>query len=433
LRSSDIIEQYQLSKENYDFPLFHHPPFFVYFSSFLHYHCSFPLPFISVLYQLVVLVLFIPLSYLLLSDSLLKRNWLSVAWKAMIMWMICPIAAFCSQKFWIDNALVMTVMIGIIFFLSFHKWILFFIPTNLFFLSSFLCGFFSLILPLNTKITSVGLLPFMLIYHFWTVAKEITKRKNSSNLSKSFATSVYCCWSLLLGCSSSYLPWLSVYYLNTGRMLPSAIPSLEMLEKYPFVLRAVMKPWYTYLISISSVSPLHAFGMCSFVVVGLRYLYQLVPSLVLKREIVKKETRSSEKDFLCEFKFEFESFAWIGFLPLSFILFLTILGGGYQTRFILPVLPFSCFITSVVAELLCISGIRVSSVCFSALEIFCLLCCIYSAVLMFYYGTLFSISYADLEYSLNDIVFQILSSPFRTSMVNSDFHQLLAHYGVIRN
>jgi hypothetical protein len=423
LQSSDIIGKYQLSKENYDFPLFHHPPFFVYFSSFLHYYCSFPLPFISILYQLVVLLLFLPLSYLLLSNSMLKRSWLIIAWKCMIIWMICPIAAFCSQKFWIDNALVMTTMIGIILFLFFHKWILPGIPTNLFFLSSFICGLVSFVLPVNTKVTSVGLLPFMFIYHFWNISIEIKKRKKGT----SSATTLYCCWSLLLGCVSSYLPWLSVYYLNTGRMLPSALPSNEMLEKYPFVRRAVMKPWYTYLLSITAISPLHCFGLCVFSALIVRFFFHkfVVPHILTGKVLAEKKVLSI-----------FKSLTEIGLLPLSFLFFLTILGllgGGYQTRFILPILPFSCFVTSLVMELLYSTKASNWCLCVSVLECFFLLSFVYSTALTFYYGTLFAISYADLEYSLIDIVFQILSSPFQAGMVNNDFYHLIGHYGIIRN
>lgn len=112
------MQQYNLAPENYSDAIFIHPPLFVYLSTFLLYMCKLSLPAIPVLYQLVTLLL-IPAITLYIDPTLNYATGRSscgyivnhTSLGAMIVLLCCPLCMFCSQKFWIDNCLIMCVTI----------------------------------------------------------------------------------------------------------------------------------------------------------------------------------------------------------------------------------------------------------------------------------------------------------------------------------
>ena len=105
---SSTIQELGLAPENYSDDLFIHPPLFVYLSAFLHGYVGVDLPIIPILLQLGTLAL-IPW----ICSNILPQNYvgegINIALTALILFSSCPIAAFCSQKFWIDNCLMFSV------------------------------------------------------------------------------------------------------------------------------------------------------------------------------------------------------------------------------------------------------------------------------------------------------------------------------------
>lgn len=105
------ITTFNLSTENYSNKVFIHPPAFVYLSAFLHKYVGLPLPWVPIAFQCSTLLLIPILVSLSFSDlPISKRN--QVASIAQIIFLFCPLAAFCSQKFWIDNGLLFGVTLS---------------------------------------------------------------------------------------------------------------------------------------------------------------------------------------------------------------------------------------------------------------------------------------------------------------------------------
>ena len=113
LHDHPIVASLRLATENYRDRLFIHPPFFVYSSAILRRLFKLPLPGYALLCQLLTLsllpVLVYSVSGQMASDKPLSRFQQMTSGTAL--WAIaifssCPIAAFCSQKIWIDNALM---------------------------------------------------------------------------------------------------------------------------------------------------------------------------------------------------------------------------------------------------------------------------------------------------------------------------------------
>lgn len=112
--------------------------------------------------------------------------------------------------------------------------------------------------------------------------------------------------------------------------------------------------------------------------------------------------------------------------PLSFIFGHSIigyLGGGYQLRFILPALPAtsisSCLGLQTYSPSLC-----------NAIFAFLLA---YSAIHTLFYGILFAPYFADLKYSILDMISIILASPYDPTSMKQDFTTLfefLHHFGL---
>jgi hypothetical protein len=109
----------------------------------------------------------------------------------MLLWTICPIAVFCSQKLWIDNALVCFNLLSITLFLciinetlcirldggededgiedfictSRLKTFFNFFSFQRHWCTSFLIGLIIFGISINTKMTSVALIPFFVLYY----------------------------------------------------------------------------------------------------------------------------------------------------------------------------------------------------------------------------------------------------------------------------
>ena len=123
------IQELHLAEENYNDSIFIHPPLFVYLSAALHHFCALSIPLIPIVLQTVALCLLPVISRYVLcmvnnlyavigckdgqkrNDYFSKGDIFSVGVTAMLILSCCPIAAFSSQKFWIDNCLYLSVTV----------------------------------------------------------------------------------------------------------------------------------------------------------------------------------------------------------------------------------------------------------------------------------------------------------------------------------
>eukprot|EP01032_Pedospumella_encystans_P011897 gene11897-13800_t len=124
------IQELHLAEENYSDSIFIHPPLFVYLSAGLHHFCALPIPFIPIVLQTVAVCLLPVISRCVIcmvnnlyavigckdgqqnrSEYFSESDIFGVGVMAMLILSCCPIAAFSSQKFWIDNCLFLSVTV----------------------------------------------------------------------------------------------------------------------------------------------------------------------------------------------------------------------------------------------------------------------------------------------------------------------------------
>ena len=233
LRGKPIIDSLRLAKENYNDALFIHPPFFVYTSAFLHCYLSVPLPIIPLIFHFATAAMIPIILSCILRDSVetpkqdtllnlnLRTSYSAMAVKAMVVFLCCPIAAFCSQKFWIDNALLMTTTVAATVHMllcgadtysdsqdqgratSLSK------SVGNQILSGFVFGF----IALNTKITALALLPFLLC---WTVFHrlEVVLNSNQRACLSLLADIITHIGAFVVSAAVSYSPWIYLYWVR---------------------------------------------------------------------------------------------------------------------------------------------------------------------------------------------------------------------------
>ena len=416
---SDTITRLGLSPENYGDSIFIHPPFFVFVSAFLVKYFAFSLPTISILFHICVLLLIPILVNSIVveneekeykSSELLTIKRQSISIWAMIIFSLDPLAFFCSQKFWIDNALIFSVTLSAVLHVliwnrgqSCTKFVLI--------LKSFMSGLLFGVLVLNCKITGLALLPFGLIW----IAN--TKR-NESILSIVFYTWV----PYVLGTALGYIPWFALYYQNTGRYIPNSWPSSSMLEKSSFLRKAIAKPSYTYILSLLKYNPIQFIGLIFGLIIAFRFISNLLSSYFQK--LMDDTKNKAMQNISIKNGGIFALFVWC----FAFIAALSILGSkgsGFQTRFILPIIP----ATSILAAL-CIHEAHKKH---SSYQVLTTILLVYSSIHCMYYGVMFPNLYADLEENVFDIISNILNYPYhalssRESMM--DVLKYMRHFGL---
>jgi hypothetical protein len=124
-----------------------------------------------------------------------------------LMWTIkifsfCPIAFFCSQKFWIDNCAMMSTAVSAYFHVAVNN-------ANAgnfglvvrYVLSGIVFG----LVALNTKLSNLALFPFLIL---WSIAQLVQRKQ--CNLWKV----VLCAISLLVGAAVGHLPWIYIYHVR---------------------------------------------------------------------------------------------------------------------------------------------------------------------------------------------------------------------------
>jgi hypothetical protein len=212
-----------------------------------------------------------------------------------------------------------------------------------------------------------------------------------------------------------------------------------MLERFPYVKAAVMKPWYTYFITMMKVSPVQTIGMLFALIVAGSVGYAF---FAYHRNDASKDHSEQDSSVITvtsneQSSHHWRKMIWLGIFalwPLCFLLGLTLLGclgSGYQTRFLLPALPGSAILTahflyalfldeSVEKEWKILGGC-VLSIAF-----------VVQAMLVLYYGIMYAPFYADVEVYWFDIMQTILSSPYHSASSREsvkDIQLFMKHFG----
>jgi len=275
LQGTGILQE--LSKKNYDFACFPHPPVFVYLETvFFRVFGKFGLMIVPVLSMLGVIWLVYKMGEQLYGK---EKGLLASAIMA-----VCPVLFFISTKIWIDSLLVFLVSLCSYLILQIKKpW------------QAVLPGFvFSL--AMLTKYPAVFVLPAILLL-------IISKFKKWEEI---FLALVSFFAPLLI-----MIPWFLYNLMVTGKIYKDySTPSKELIEKFPFVKMMVNRPVWFYAVQLVLVFPAYVLG------------YLGVLGSLRKKNLGKNMSLA----------------VWfLGFLG-GLTLF-GLRGGGYQTRYIAPGLP----------------------------------------------------------------------------------------------
>lgn len=177
LQHKPILHILNLPRDNYDHPLFIHPPVFTYLASFLHYQGHVPLPLVPVFLQVgTLLCLPVIISSMFgaiyasraVKEQERQATLLRVSLRAGWLFLLCPLAWFCSQKLWIDNALVFScTMAWMVHVYLLNVCVPLSLPQALgrHVVSGLIFGGLSM----NTKITALAMLPALCL---WTLHCE---------------------------------------------------------------------------------------------------------------------------------------------------------------------------------------------------------------------------------------------------------------------
>jgi hypothetical protein len=213
-----------------------------------------------------------------------------------------------------------------------------------------------------------------------------------------------------------------------------------MLQRSSFVRAAVGKPWHTYAVTLAHCSPLHWAALLGAGVLVVRVLPVLWTVLWYNR------ARTSTDKSLAGVQTSANRLLLLPILalavwPVGFFVALTLLGSlgsGFQSRFLMPMLPGSALLTAVLLDLvqrtvdMCGGYMRLLA---SACDTVVTLIAAYSAMHVFYYAVLYAPLFADLDVSMIDVLTGILQSPYQAPESREAFQSTLrfmAHYGLDR-
>lgn len=229
------IAELGLARENYSDALFIHPPLFVYLSAALYHYAGMSLALMPLLLQ-VATVLLLPVISMCVLPHRSTLDSVATALRALLLLSCCPVAALCSQKFWIDNCLMLTVTLSVVA----HVWLLPMPGANsskttrrpqLCTIRSFASGFIFGAVGLNTKITAAALLPFAAA---WIGARHISlellnqisattdqdKDQDGApktarfRLSRVIMGAAVDSTTYLVGAAAAYAPWAYLYWVS---------------------------------------------------------------------------------------------------------------------------------------------------------------------------------------------------------------------------
>lgn len=228
LQGKGVIEKFSLSEENYDFPLFIHPPIFVLLSKFIVSYFEIPLFMVPVMMQsigiIATLVICLEIAHTMSRiDGFGNHSNLSEEDKEELVYgtaasmfnytcftmLSCPILWFISQKVWIDNCLLMTIVVAVAGHMAFCRRM---VASSSWKFLSFLSGFLWVGLALNCKVTALGIVPFMVGW-MWFLIFACMK---DQSLVKTWSRCLYATFFFCFGTFISVSPWISLYWVRSA-------------------------------------------------------------------------------------------------------------------------------------------------------------------------------------------------------------------------
>ena len=262
----------RLDAHNYDKPIFFHAPAFVYLGAALT-GLGLPLPLLPVLLELGAIACIHALTSRLFGPR-------EALWAAGLL-ATCTITWFTAQHVWIDAMLVFSVSLSLLLADRAGRK-----ATP----AAYALAGGAFALAFLTKVTAVLVAPAMVALALHSDRQALAPRK----LGAALAASVPPC-----------LAWVAVLRALNGQWLPSAFPTAEMMQRYPFVAMVVARPWYFYLSSLILFAPVFAIALLR----------------------LRARDRRDLGPALC---------------ALAFFAAMTVFGpmhGGYQTRYVAPAYP----------------------------------------------------------------------------------------------
>lgn len=272
LQGTKILEK--LPKVNYNFPVFHHPPLFIFAGALVNKLFGRNL---IILIPVLSNILTIFLVYKIGSKLYNHQTGLLAA----TILTICPISLFTASKIWLDSFLTLGLTLVIYFILEIKKNNLYALAAGLIFA-----------LSLMVKYSAVFILP--IVFLVIVLNKKVWSEK--------LKTFLFFLMPLVLT-----IPWFNYNYQQLGKIFPNQRLSAEGVEMFPFLAMVAKRPIYFYLFQTIILMP----------------LYLLAFRKMLKLSFIKKNIIL---------------ISWF----LTFLASLTvygIIGGSYQMRYILPIIP----------------------------------------------------------------------------------------------
>ena len=209
------------------------------------------LPGVSLMFHVITTILTAAMSLLSIAFFFPKVNSTAASgvsiW-AVIIYSFCPIVSFSSQKVWIDNCAVATATFSAVIHLAVaircRKIIASSLPTAwpiiiaqlsaLHMISGFIFGVFAL----NTKISNLALLPFLLGVSALASAGHKHEEKNQRSLKNICITAIVCICSFAAGVSLGHGPWMYYYWVRHFAVLLLACQSYNaFLNYFPAIYR----------------------------------------------------------------------------------------------------------------------------------------------------------------------------------------------------
>ncbi|MFC1711066.1 ArnT family glycosyltransferase [Patescibacteria group bacterium] len=281
LQETSILAK--LPQSTYNYPVFHHPPFYVYTQAFIKKILGVNnLMVLPVFSGLLTIFLVFKIGSILL-DS--KKGLL-----AAFILSICPITLFVSTKAWMDSFLTLLLTLSVFFALKAKKSVYF----------AFMAGLF-LTLSLLTKYTAIAIIPTIFLI-FW---------QNEYNIKNKIKFFILFLIPLVVS-----LPWFLYYLQTVGRPWQSLNLSGEAESMFPFVKMVNSRPFYFYLTQTLILFPI--------------YLLPLI-NLFKRKNFIKNNLFS---------------FSWVFSFFLILTLY-GVSGRSMVMRFIAPLFPSLALLTAV--------------------------------------------------------------------------------------
>ena len=306
---------------------------------------------------------------------------------------------------------------------------------------------------LNTKVTGLAILPFLLL---WTTIdldeneneNDDENEKNKQNKQGTYSISMISvrlsapvllkASAVIIGTLIGHAPWLMFYYSVTGKLLPTAWPSEELLKRSQFVKKAVEKPWYSYLQTICTISPLMACGLIIGGVCLLLTLYHIMTPIMIdimrmKEKYGRYSTKKIREMNENELRRTWLPMYRLGVLvlwPLGYIVghtLLAALGAGTQTRFILAAVPGCSVLLAIAIDK--VLQTQLYPLIFAPL----ILLLFIQAIHCVYYGILYPSMHADFDLTLYQMISLMLNSPYHVPSTKDSFlatGMFMRHFGL---